>query len=57
MTYADLADWIHRMRPEQLNQTVTVYVNDMDEFYPVETCQLSDDSNDVLDLDHWFMVV
>ena len=57
MTYAELRKYISLFTPEQLKQDVTIYVNDMDEFYPVEAIQVSDETNDVLDSDHIFLVV
>ena len=57
MTYAQLKKYISFFTPEQLNQDVTIYVNDMDEFYPVESIQVSDETIDVLDSDHVFLVV
>lgn len=60
MTYAELALAIQEMSPEQLNQTVTVYVREADEFYGlVEDYPLveSDDDCDVLDSGHKYLVI
>jgi hypothetical protein len=58
MTYADLLKSIQSLDPKRLDDTVTVYVDTMDEFLPVGGFKLSDETtNDVLDNGHAFMEV
>lgn len=60
MTYAELFEAMKSFSPEQLNQTVTVYVQGEDEFYPVvQDFPLveSDENCDVLDPDHKYLVI
>lgn len=50
MTFKDLAEQINSMTDEQKNCDVSVYVHDMDEFYPLEDSILfSAPEPDVLD--------
>ena len=60
MTYAELADTINSMTDEQLNTDVTVYVSGVDEFYSLSndgSLMMSTDDNDVLDIDHPYLVI
>lgn len=52
MTYAELLVRLSSLDIEQLKQTVTVHVNEVDEYYGVDILTTSDDSNDVLDPGH-----
>lgn len=56
MTYNELFKKLSLMTDEQRMQTVTVYHWDMDEFYPIESTDISK-STDVLDAGHFFMEV
>lgn len=56
MTYNELFKKLALMTDEQRMQTVTVYHWDMDEFYPIESTDISK-STDVLDAGHFFMEV
>ena len=59
--YRDLLENIQAMTPEQLDQTVTVYVSGVDEFYslvqdfPIVIAQ--PENNDVLDPGHLYLVI
>ena len=54
MTYEELLEQLSELSPQQLNQTVTVYVSG-DDYFPVnETGVAADD--DVLDEDHFVLV-
>lgn len=60
MTYAELLNELEKLTPEQLHQTVTVYVSGVDEFYPVVgdyPFPESDDTCDVLDPGHKYLVI
>ena len=60
MTYADLLEAMKHFSPEQLKQTVTIYVQGGDEFYPVvQDFPLveSDETCDVLDAGHKYLVI
>lgn len=59
MTYKELRDLLDTFTPEQLNQTVSVYVRVVDEIYPVTEpiVEVTDDSTDVLDPGHKFLIV
>lgn len=53
MTYKELLDQLQQLNPEQLNQDVAVWNDDLDEYYQfgVELVFV-DNTQDVLDLDH-----
>jgi len=61
ITYRDLIENLQAMPPERLDDTVTVYVSGVDEFYslvedfPIVVAQ--PDSNDVLDPGHFYLVI
>lgn len=52
MTYAQLAEEIARMTPEQKECNVTVYVPGVDEFYPIDVVSYATPECDVLDPNH-----
>lgn len=60
MTYADLKDLLKEFTDAELDQTVTIYVRDVDEYYSlVDDYPLveSDESCDVLDPGHKYIVI
>jgi hypothetical protein len=57
ITYAELIENLKALPPEKLNDTATVYVPGVGEFYPVMTTEVLDVSQDVLDPGHLVMVV
>jgi hypothetical protein len=63
MTYKELAKSISNMTEDQQNCDVTVYVQMLDEFYPIQSFLYSmkvfefQDKSDVLDEDHPLLVV
>lgn len=60
MTYAELFEALKGFSSEQLGQDVTVYVQEMDEFYAVARdypLVESDDACDVLDPGHKYLVI
>ena len=56
MTYKELLEYLNELSTEQLNQTVTVYNAADDEYYPVNSCNVSL-VDDVLDKDHFFIEI
>lgn len=50
-TYEELALIIEAMSPEQKQQTVTLFVPDIDEYFPA-VLAFTDDECDVLDSNH-----
>ena len=56
MTYQELKDLLSEFSDEQLRMTVTVYVNDADEYFAIESPAISGDDNDVLDADHPYLI-
>jgi hypothetical protein len=60
MTYAELKDMLKEFTDAQLEQTVTIYVSGLDEYYPLvgdyPLCE-SDESCDVLDPGHRYLVI
>jgi len=53
MTYQDLLNELKTLKPEQLNQTVTIHLTEIDEFMPVRAVSVSvEDVCDVLDPGH-----
>jgi len=59
MTYNDLKHMLAEFTQEELNQTVTVYVRGVDEFYGLnwDDMKTSDDSCDQLDPGHKYLVI
>jgi hypothetical protein len=55
-TYADLLEVLKTMSPNELQQTATVFVRGVDEYYPIQTFDKTKVS-DVLDKGHFFMLV
>lgn len=56
MTYKELLDMLLMAPVEHLNQTATVWVPGVNEFYPISETLVTSE-NDVLDEDHLIMVV
>ncbi len=58
MTYADLIKELQDLDPARLQDTVTVYVRGVDEFYAVEKFQIAvGDCTDVLDDGHAYLEI
>jgi hypothetical protein len=57
MKYVDLYLMLSDMTLQELQQTVTVYSQDADEYYPASSFQVSDETNDVLDTGSRFIVL
>ena len=61
MTYAQLLQQLQNATPEQLNQTVTVYVSGEDEYYSLvddfPVCTATESDCDQLDEGHLYLVV
>lgn len=58
LTFAQLAQQIAAMTPEQQNSDVTVFVRGVDEFYPSHELKFADPkNNDVLDTGHPYLLV
>lgn len=55
MKYAKLLEMLKSMPKERLEDTVTVYINSQEEFYPVEKFVSMD--TDVLDNNHMVLVL
>ncbi len=57
LTWRELRDIIDKFNEKQLDQTATVYVGGVDEFYPIESVKTANEEDqDVLDGGHKFMV-
>lgn len=56
MTYKQLLEQLQDLTEEQLNQTVTVYESQDNEFFMVDHTAVTNES-DVLDEDHFFLVL
>ena len=54
MTYGELLELHYELSPQQLSQTVTVYVSG-DDYFPVNDTGVAAD-DDVLDEDHFVLV-
>jgi len=52
MTYKELAEQILEMNESQKNSNVTVFVQGIDEYFPIDTVSFSTQENDVLDENH-----
>jgi len=57
MTYAQLLNRLYEMPKDRLEDTVTVYDPERDEFCGVMTTGTAGPDNDVLDFGHLFLVV
>jgi hypothetical protein len=58
MTYAELIKELQGLDPARLQDTVTVYVSGVDEFYAVEEFQIAvGDVNDVIDDGHAYLEI
>lgn len=60
MTYQDLLAQIELFTEEQLKQTVTVYIREVDEYYaPVNDCPLMESgiACDQLDSGHKYLII
>lgn len=63
MTYLTLLEQLQRLPQEQLDNTITVYDKEIDEFFPVVDFQildetdLTDPANGVLDDQHPYLVM
>ena len=59
MTYRELANELAQFSDEQLNQTVTVYIQGVDEYYGlVSDYPLTfSEADDILDKDHPYLVI
>ena len=55
LTYAGLLERLKVATQEELRQTVTVFVRDTDEFYPVKSADVTLEA-DVLDDGHLFLM-
>ena len=56
-TYRDLLEQLQKLTPEQLIMTPTVYVADMEEYYPIRALGITKTDNDVLDENHPYLYV
>ena len=56
-TYRTLFNKLSQLSEEQLNQTVTVYACEMDEFYPCEDMLITDEREEVLDCNHAYITL
>jgi len=56
-TYRTLLNKLSKLSEEQLNQTVTVYACEMDEFYPCEDMLITDEREQVLDNNHAYITL
>ena len=57
MTYEKLIEMLKELPPERLQDTVTVYVCDDDEFYDVQWCDTATEKTDVLDPGHFYLEI
>lgn len=58
MTYAELIAELQALDPARLQDTVTVYVSGVDEFYPVGELQIAvGDVTDVIDDGHAYLEI
>lgn len=55
MTYRQLLEALKELHPDNLDNTVTIYTVEEDEYYPVSGCGICDDG--VLDDGHPFLIV
>jgi len=57
MTYKELLEQLQSLTPEQLNQTVTIKDVFHDEFHGVEETAFTDETVDVLDEGHFYLML
>jgi hypothetical protein len=56
LTYKELLERLQGCSQEQLEQNVSIYISDIDEYYPVENTRIETET-DVLDEGHFVLVV
>jgi len=56
MTYKNLLDFIQTLAPEQLNQTVSIFNCEQDEYYPAHDATFTV-GDDVLDDNHPILLI
>jgi predicted HAD superfamily phosphohydrolase YqeG len=57
MTYRELLEELKQLTPTQLEQDVTVYLSDLDEYIAAWEVGVADEEQSVLDEDHIFLTV
>ena len=58
MTYAELLNALYELPKDRLEDTITVYDPDRQEFYPVNHTETAGEKdNDVLDPGHFFLTL
>lgn len=57
MTYKELFERLKNLTPTQLEQDVTVYLSDLDEYHLAWQVGVADEEQSVLDEDHIFLTV
>ena len=57
MKYRELKQLLDKMTESELDQTVTVFVEDVGEFYPVLSAGVASEDNDVLDPGHVYLFI
>ena len=55
LTFRDLAARIAKMSDEEKDMSVSVFVSDVDEYYPAQDVLIASDLDDVLDEGHPFI--
>lgn len=57
MTYAELLNILYSMPKDRLEDTITIYDSEDEEYYPVTRHEFSEEAtNDVLDSGHLFLI-
>lgn len=56
LTYKVLREYLNTLTDNQLNKDVTIHVGAVDEFYKAFNVAISNNSTDILDEDHPFIM-
>jgi hypothetical protein len=58
MTYAELLNILYSMPKDRLEDTITIYIDSMDEYFGVTGSDIADEkTNDVLDNGHLYLKI
>lgn len=57
MTYAELLNILYSMSKDRLEDTITIYDKENEEYYPIYSSEITNEENcDVLDVGHLILV-
>lgn len=57
MTYREISKWIDSMSEHQKDNDAIIYIQSMDEYWPLDRLDESGPENDVFDLGHPYLML